>query len=29
MNQLFSVPLVLALLGASPAFAQDHVHPAW
>ena len=27
MNQLSSVPLVLALLAASPALAQDHVHP--
>ena len=28
MNQLFSVPLVLALMAASPAICQDHAHPA-
>ena len=27
MKHLFPIPLVLALLGAGPAFGQDHVHP--
>ena len=28
MKPILSVPVVLALLGASPAIGQDHVHPA-